>query len=437
LESSQGTVFAFAFNFDYSVLASGSEDEANVKLRNTATWREIRTLGEKKTAGLLEQLHPVAFSPDGKLIAAGFVGFDEKQGQYAYHRTYVWNAKTGEKLFTFEGHKLDIGALVFTPDNNFLISGSNDTTIKFWKLKSGQEARTLTQQFQREVAITFDDLPASRGEFKTMEYVTTNLLKSVEANKVPAVGFVNEGKLYVGGKSDSRRVALLEMWLNAGLELGNHTFSHVQINETPLAAYTKDVIRGEIITSNLLAKRGKRLRYFRHTQLRTGPTLEYKSELDKFISERGYTIAPVTIDNNENVIAQVYAKAKQDGDKETMKRVADAYIRYMEEIFAFFEKLSADSLGYEVKQTLLLHANELNADHFDDLVQMMRARDYKFISLEEALKDPAYSLPDAQVTKGLSWLHRWMMVKGDKMKPEPNVPEFISVLYNASADSVK
>jgi peptidoglycan/xylan/chitin deacetylase (PgdA/CDA1 family) len=101
-------------------------------------------------------------------------------------------------------------------------------------LKSGQEARTLTQQFQREVAITFDDLPASRGEFKTMEYVTTNLLKSVEANKVPAVGFVNEGKLYVGGKSDSRRVALLEMWLSAGLELGNHTFSHVQIDETPL-----------------------------------------------------------------------------------------------------------------------------------------------------------------------------------------------------------
>jgi WD40 repeat protein len=140
-----GTVFALAFNSDYSVLASGSEDEANVKLWNTATWREIRTLGEKKTVGLLEQLHPVAFSPDGKLIAASFVGFDEKQGQYAYHRTFVWNVKTGEKLFTFEGHKLDIGALVFTPDNRFLISGSNDTTIKFWDLKTGQEARTFTQ----------------------------------------------------------------------------------------------------------------------------------------------------------------------------------------------------------------------------------------------------------------------------------------------------
>lgn len=140
-----GTVFALTFNSDYSILASGSEDEANVKLWNASTWREIRTLGEKKTAGLLEQLHPVAFSPDGKLIAAGFLGFDEKQGRYAYHRTFVWSVKTGERLFTFEGHKLDIGALVFTPDNRFLISGSNDMTIKFWNLKTGQEARTLTQ----------------------------------------------------------------------------------------------------------------------------------------------------------------------------------------------------------------------------------------------------------------------------------------------------
>jgi WD40 repeat protein len=59
--------------------------------------------------------------------------------------------KTGEKLFTFEGHKLDIGALVFTPDNRFLISGSNDTTIKFWDLKTGQEARTFTQPLSKTI----------------------------------------------------------------------------------------------------------------------------------------------------------------------------------------------------------------------------------------------------------------------------------------------
>jgi WD40 repeat protein len=132
LEGSRRTVFALAFNSDYSVLASGSEDEANVKLWNTATWREIRTLGEKKTAGLLEQLHPVAFSPDGKLIAAVSSDSMKSKGSMLITEPLSGTSKTGEKLFTFEGHKLDIGALVFTPDNRFLISGSNDTTIKFW-----------------------------------------------------------------------------------------------------------------------------------------------------------------------------------------------------------------------------------------------------------------------------------------------------------------
>ena len=114
-----------------------------------------------------------------------------------------------------------------------------------------------------------------------------------------------------------------------------------------------------------------------------------------------------------------------------MKLVAEAYIKYMDEIFAFFEKLSGEFLGYEVKQTLLLHANELNADHFDELVSMMRNRGYTFISLDDALKDKAYSLLDAQAKMGLSWLHRWMLAKGLEMRPEPTEPEWISSLHKS------
>jgi hypothetical protein len=116
-------------------------------------------------------------------------------------------------------------------------------------------------------------------------------------------------------------------------------------------------------------------------------------------------------------------------NSETVKRIADAYIPYMEKMFEFFEQLSADSLGYEVKQILLLHANELNADYFDELARMMKRRGYSFITLEEALKDKAYSLPDVPTAKGLSWLHRWMLAKGEKLRPEAREPEFITHLF--------
>jgi hypothetical protein len=174
-----------------------------------------------------------------------------------------------------------------------------------------------------------------------------------------------------------------------------------------------------------------RLRYFRHPQLQTGPDLEYKRGLEKFLAERGYTIAPVTIDNNDFIFAAVYARAKERGDSETMKRVGEAYIPYMEKMFEFFEKLSVDFLGYEVKQVLLLHSNALNADYFDELIKMMKRRGYTCISLEQALEDKAYRLPDVPTPRGLSWLHRWMMAKNLPIREEPGEPEFVRNLFNA------
>ena len=287
------------------------------------------------------------------------------------------------------------------------------------------------RNFQRQVAVTFDDLPSSYGNdnLERLTTITKRLLQSITSHRVPAVGFVNEDKLHWHGQL-KERTALLKMWLDAGLELGNHTYSHISIDQAPLATYEKDVIRGETITKRLLAEKGMKLRYFRHTQLRTGPTPEYKRGLERFLASRGYTIAPVTLDNNDYIFAALYGDAKARGDKETMKRVADAYVPYMEKVLEFLEKLSVDTLGYEVKQTLLLHVNDLNADYFDDLVLMMKRRGYTFISLESALKDKAYNLPDAQTTKGLSWIHRWRLAKGMPLQMEPDQPEFITQLFN-------
>lgn len=282
----------------------------------------------------------------------------------------------------------------------------------------------------REVAVTFDDLPGYGG-LEEMRSVIRRLLRSLASNKVPAIGFVNESKLYVSGKLDPRRTALLQLWLDAGLQLGNHTFSHPSPKRLPLPEYEADVIRGETVTKPLLHAKGMELRYFRHPQLETGPTVEYKKGLDSFLAGRGYAIAPVTLDNNDFIFAYVYAHAKARGDKATMKRVADAYIPYMEQIFGFFEQLSVESFGYEVKQTLLLHANEINADFFDELVRMMKRRGYSFITLEEALKDKAYGFPDAQVNSGLSWIHRWRLARGLELRPEPREPQFLTNLYKA------
>lgn len=282
----------------------------------------------------------------------------------------------------------------------------------------------------REVAVTVDDLPATHGELAKMRDINAKLLEAFRRHGVVAVGFVNEGKLDARGEL-KERTALLRAWLDAGHDLGNHTYSHISIDRAKLAEYQQDVIRGEPVTRGLLSERGRQLRYFRHTQLRTGPTEEYRRGLEQFLKGRGYTVAPVTLDNQEWVFADVYARATERGDRATAARVAAGYMKHMEEVFDFYERLSRETLGYEVRQTLLLHANELNADHFDALALMMKRRGYRFVTLGRALEDKAYALPEAQHARGLSWLHRWMLAKGQPLRPEPREPEWVAELFRA------
>ncbi len=264
--------------------------------------------------------------------------------------------------------------------------------------------------------------------------MTGRLLSSIKANHIPAVGFVNEEKLYEDDEFKAR-VAILQMWLDAGLELGNHTFSHSNLQTTPLAAYQEDVIRGETVTKRLLRERGRKLRYFRYPFLELGPALETRRAFEKFLAGRGYTVAPVTINNKEYMFAAVYARALAHGDRETAERVAQAYMSYMEQVFVYFEKLSVDALGYEVRQVLLLHADSLNSDHLNDLVRMMKVRGYRFISLDQALKDKAYHQPDTYSGEGgVSWIEHWVVTKGLKVPRGPDLPEFVRRQYEALSE---
>jgi len=245
---------------------------------------------------------------------------------------------------------------------------------------------------------------------------------------VPAIGFVNENKLYNGDNRDEKQIDLLRMWINDGLELGNHTFSHRSLNAIPLNEYQSDLLKGEAITRELLGKKKKKIRYFRHPFLQTGLSMEVKGPFNAFLKQHGYTIAPVTIDNADYIFSAAYDKAFDAGDKDLMKRVGDAYVPYMEAKIDYWERQSMRLFGREVSQTLLIHANFVNSDYFDDLAAMFKKRGYKFVTLDEALKDEAYLLPDKFTGRaGISWLHRWTFDKGkDFLVPnEPTVPDFV------------
>ncbi len=280
----------------------------------------------------------------------------------------------------------------------------------------------------REVAITIDDLPAGAANSMTaadITQMTTKLLTTLRDQKIPVVGFVNEKKLYKSGEVDER-IAALRMWLDYGFELGNHTFSHASLNQVGLAAWEDEVVQGESVTRQLLAEHNMKLRYFRHPYLDTGRDLQTRRQAEAFLVTRGYHIAPVTLDAWDWMYAGVYDDAKKRGDTAMQEQLVHSYLTYSDSVFAYSEQLSKQTVGYEPKQILLLHANQLEADHIGELLDVLRKRGYHFVTLGDALGDQAYGLPDTYVgEEGTGWLEHWAITQGKPPQGAPVFPQWV------------
>src|SRR3954452_18179246 len=142
---------------------------------------------------------------------------------------------------------------------------------------------------QRSVAITIDDGPAvNEGkDLGNFQRIARGLLSALEIEKVPATIFINERQLNVQGQRDGR-AAVLAQWLDAGFDLGNHTYSHPSANKVPVWQFEDDLVRGEVIMKSLLEERGRKLVWFRYPFLDSGTTPEAHQAIVDFLEQRHY-----------------------------------------------------------------------------------------------------------------------------------------------------
>jgi peptidoglycan/xylan/chitin deacetylase (PgdA/CDA1 family) len=280
----------------------------------------------------------------------------------------------------------------------------------------------------REVAITIDDLPrggdGGPGDLADVRAMTDKLLRPFREQHIPVIGFVNSGRSQLDAPGMQQ---ILELWLAAGAQLGNHSYSHPDLNSVALEDYCNDIVRGETAIREALARHGQKLEFYRHPFLHTGPTPEVKKGLQDFLDRRGYRVAPVTLDNADYMYAVAYLRP------ELRARVHDEYVPYMESTVQFFEQRSVAVFGREIPQILLIHASQMNADLMPELLAMFRRRGYSFVTLSTALADPAYRSPDEYVGRnGFSWIHRWSKTKGMAPKGEPDPPQWVEKAFDAS-----
>lgn len=259
-----------------------------------------------------------------------------------------------------------------------------------------------------KVALTFDDLPALSlfADQPYVNYLNVMLLRGLKRHRLPAIGFVNESKL--GEIDRPQQIANLEKWLDAGMNLGNHTFSHESPDQLGGQGYIEDIARGEPVTRGLLKRRGKPLAWFRHPYLETGFPEPVKREIETWLTAHGYRIAPVTIDADDWEFAEPYDDAIARHDEARRLRIQKQYLAYTERTVAWYQDASNALFGRQIAFVMLLHATRLNADSIDELAAILKRRKLTGVTLEEAMKDPAYRIRDPYVGHdGIDWMERW------------------------------
>src|SRR5262249_24341580 len=116
--SQVNTVLSLAFSPDSATLAGVCSGSQPVKVWDVRTGQERLSIKGLKPY----EVHCVAFSPDGKLLAGA--GDDET--------IKWWDVRSERVVAALRGHVDAVTCLAFSPDGKTLASASEDRTVKVW-----------------------------------------------------------------------------------------------------------------------------------------------------------------------------------------------------------------------------------------------------------------------------------------------------------------
>ena len=238
------------------------------------------------------------------------------------------------------------------------------------------------------VLITVDDLPIAAGRLHPddagRERLTRDLLAVLRKHGIQAVGFVTWRNV-----RDAAGERLLDLWLNDGHELGNHSYTHPDYPRTETGAYVADMEMARATLGAFLETRGRHLRFFRFPFLREGDTPAKLARMREWLKATGQRSVPVTIDTQDWSFEEPWVNAQRKADKVRLARLAEDY-QHALRLQSLLYTAAGDALFERpTPQILLLHANAVGAAQWDALFTWMKGRGFRFAAADEVLADPA------------------------------------------------
>ena len=255
----------------------------------------------------------------------------------------------------------------------------------------------LSQQPAPEVAFTFDDLPAHGPLPPGMARPepVREILAALKAEQMPPTyGFVNGFRLV---KWPYQR-HILQAWVRSGNPVGNHTWSHPELDKTSAQKYEADIARDEP-TLRQVAPHGD-WHWFRYPYLEEGETLAKREAVRGWLLRYHYRIAEVNIDFEDYMWNDTYGRCADQHNSAAVQSLHDSYLATADEYITYSRSLSHSLYGRDIPYVLLLHVGAFDAKMLPELIALYRKRGFQFVTLPQAEADPVYSTDPAIAYSG-------------------------------------
>ncbi|WP_370569057.1 polysaccharide deacetylase family protein [Legionella sp. PL877] len=224
---------------------------------------------------------------------------------------------------------------------------------------------------KREIALTIDDLPFV-GEGKNFHL--NMIIDALKANEIPATGFV------IAGQVGTDNWQVLRKFHEAGFGLGNHTYSHLNLNKVTGEDYIQEIEVADKILLPVLTEP----KYFRYPYLAMGQGNK-KDKIMHYLSAKNYQVAPITIDSRDFVFNQLLLSVAEKERRDFLNVLKPCYINFIWQQTLKAEEHNRRAHKPNQGQILLIHANLLNAYMLPDIINLYRQNGYTFVSLADAL----------------------------------------------------
>ena len=283
------------------------------------------------------------------------------------------------------------------------------------------------------ISLAIENLP-STDNMTLISAVDINdsILGVLGKYKIPAVGFVNESRIYADSNS-ANRIAILRKWLDSGYELGNQANSNKSFNLVADEEYFSEIINGEKVLTSLLKERNMKLRYFMPPYLHLGTNARAYNNLLSFLKSKSYILVPVTMINDDWLFNRDYVKAIEMQDLKLAEEIKARYIKFTFDRLVFYTEASRHIFGQEIDQIFLLHLNKINEDALDEIVKIPVKLGYSYIKLEQVLNSFPYNDPKywGFAKSGASWMKRFDELDGKVVdwKREPQAEGYLDDLF--------